>query len=429
MSIASIQHADVVIVGGGIWGLSTAYHLAKTGRAGRVVVLERNTELAAETSKQAAGQIGQLRSNPVMARAVRYTLDLLTAFRAETGHDPGLRTPGSLHLALCPERLSAFERQFATARALGIKLELATRADLHKRAPALDVAQIEGAIFVHGDGYVDARRTALAYGAAARDLGVEICTGVSATGFEPGSAGTRVRLARAAKVETLEAKHVVLAAGPWSALLAELADFVPPSYGIRLQQARTVADPALPEDHPVIRIPDRNCYLRPERGGYLYGYFDPDSTPMDPRDRPAGFTTSAIDPPVPIMDEARRLLAPIMPILEHLPIDEYRQGMVTCTPDGWYVLGPIPGKAGLWLATGCEAMGIAGSGAVGRWLASWIVEGDPGEDLSAMAPGRFGQRPRDRDWLREACRRTFASYYSLKGGATYSVGAERVEAS
>src|SRR5262245_15564112 len=106
-----LPHAvDVAIVGGGIWGLSIAWHLVAQQPRPSVLVIERDAELARETTLQAAGQIGQLRSHPVMARAVAYTLLTLKRFRDLTGHDPGLETPGSIHLALTPERLSAFQR-------------------------------------------------------------------------------------------------------------------------------------------------------------------------------------------------------------------------------------------------------------------------------------------------------------------------------
>ncbi len=414
------DNADIVIVGGGIWGLSTAYHVARTGKAGRIVVLERNDELADETTRQAAGQIGQLRSHPVMARAVGYTLDLLTRFKDETGHDPGIRTTGSLHLALNERRMAAFEAQIDAARAHNIDIEVADDALIHRVAPSIDTSQLTGAIFVHGDGYVDARQTALAFAAAARDLGVDVRTGQHVNGLTFDADG------RTAGVTTdegsIDANHVVITAGPWTPLLAEAAGFTPPSHGIRLQQARTAPDPAMPDDHPVVRIPDHSCYLRPEHGGYLFGYFDPEPTALDPRGLSADFRTSDIAPPIDIVEESRRLLGPIMPPVASLPIDEYRQGMVTCTPDGWYVLGPVPNRGGLWVATACAAMGIAGSGAVGNWLAQWMTTGDPGDDLSMMVPDRFGTI-NDADALREACRQTCASYYSLDGGATYSVGA------
>ena len=89
-------------------------------------------------------------------------------------------------------------------------------------------------------------------------------------------------------------------------------------------------------------------------------------------------------------------------------------------PDGAYVLGPIADRSGLWVATGCGAMGIAGSGAIGRWLARWITWGDAGDDVSALLPDRFGDRTRNRQWLERACRETFSNYYSL-GRATYGI--------
>jgi glycine/D-amino acid oxidase-like deaminating enzyme len=103
------SEADIVIIGAGIWGLSTAYHLAREQTGRSIVVVERNAAVADETTRQAAGQIGQLRSDPLMASAVGYTLDLLTGFKEATGHDPSLTLTGSLHLAQCDERMASFE--------------------------------------------------------------------------------------------------------------------------------------------------------------------------------------------------------------------------------------------------------------------------------------------------------------------------------
>ena len=97
------QHAKIIIVGGGIWGLSAAYHLAKFGAKG-VLVLERNSEIAGETTPQAAGLVGQIRPSAIMLRAIQYALELFSQFPKETGHDTGLRQTGSLMVALTAER-------------------------------------------------------------------------------------------------------------------------------------------------------------------------------------------------------------------------------------------------------------------------------------------------------------------------------------
>src|SRR3712207_5091229 len=109
------QQASTVIVGGGIWGLSTAYHLVRAGGTD-VQVLERNGKPFGETTSQAAGLVGQIRATPLMRRAIRYAIDLFMGFERETGHDPGFRQVGSLLLALTPERMASFEEHVEHAK-------------------------------------------------------------------------------------------------------------------------------------------------------------------------------------------------------------------------------------------------------------------------------------------------------------------------
>src|SRR3712207_6101390 len=127
---------------------------------------------------------------------------------------------------------------------------------------------------------------------------------------------------------------------------------------------------------------------------------EPDPTSYDLDTLPAGFRTADIEEPVEVMEEARERLAPIFPVLETLEIVGYQRGLTTFAPDGAYLVGPVPRVEGLLAATGCAALGIAGSAAVGRWLADWVARGDPGEDLSSVTLDRFGERAADRDWVR-----------------------------
>jgi len=408
---------DVIVVGGGIWGASTALHLVRRSPGLRVLVLERGPTLACETTSQAAGQIGQLRANPLMVKAVGRTLALLENFGATTGHDPGFVRSGSLHVATTAERMAAFRRTVEGVRRLGVAAEEVDLVRARELVPRLNTAALAGAVFVPGDGYVDAPRCARAYAAAAADAGVEFRTGCEVT-------AVRTEGGRAHGVDTaagpLDGGVVVVTGGPWTArLLAGLGRAVP-AVPIRLQQLRTVPDPGLPAHHPVVRIPDASCYLRPEAGGYLYGYIDPHPLAVDVGATARGVRTADIAVDEPLMAEARARLAAVFPSLGGLAVDHYRQGMVTCTPDANYVLGPAPGVAGLFVATGCSAMGIAGSAAVGGWLAELVVDGRSDDDLSPFAPGRFGARAADRDWLVAESRRVYANYYSLAaGGTTY----------
>jgi 4-methylaminobutanoate oxidase (formaldehyde-forming) len=409
-----MDHADIVVVGGGIWGLSTALHLAWKDSGQRIVVLERNAEFAGETTRQAAGQIGQLRSDPLMAEAVQYTLDLLRGFHERTGHDPGFAISGSLHLAQTSARMESFMLQLQHARSLGIEVECLEPGDIPRIAATINPRAIIGALHVPGDGYVDARQYALACGAAAKDLGVDLRANTDIERFV-------VRQGRIAAIETnngtIHCNNVIVTAGPWTASLAAQAGVPVPAQPIRLQQARTVADPLQPRNHPVVRIPDESCYLRPEYGGYLFGFFDAHPEALDAT---RAMTTADIHPPKHLIEYARERLARLFPALDRLPIEQYRQGMVTCSPDAAYVVGPVPNIDGAWLATGCGAMGVAGSGAVGRWLAEWVLDGRPSSDLSSLAIDRFGARASDRAWVREEARRVCSQYYALES-VTYSL--------
>ena len=115
------------------------------------------------------------------------------------------------------------------------------------------------------------------------------------------------------------------------------------------------------------------------------------------------------------MAEAQRRLAPTFPILKDLEIAEYRRGMTTFAPDGAYLIGPVPDVDRLYLATGCALrLGIAGSAAVGRWLAKWVIDGDPSEDLAIFSHQRFGAQAADQEWLRRESEQFYANYYGIR---------------
>ena len=401
------QQASTVVVGGGIWGLSTAYHLARAGSPD-VQVLERNGRPFDETTPQAAGLVGQIRATPLMRRAIRYAIDLFTGFERETGHDPGFHQVGSLLLALTPDRAASFEEHVEHANRSGVEARFVDEAEMSGLAPHLEVERVEGGYFVPSDGYLDPGQCARAYCGAAEDLGV---------GIRPGTAVSRLSVqdGRVVGVETdrgfVEAERVVVTAGPWTGILTKTVGYEPAMVPIRHQRVITAPAQGIPDHHPVVRVTDVSCYLRPEGGRYLYGFFEPDPTSYE--ELPAGFRTADIEEPVEVMEEARERLTPIFPVLKELEISAYKRGLTTFAPDGAYLVGPVPGIEGLFAATGCAALGIAGSAAVGRWLADWITRGDPGEDLSSVSLDRFGERSSDRDWIRRRGEEFYGGYYSV----------------
>ncbi len=403
------RQAKILILGGGIWGLSTAYHLARAGETD-IQVLERDQELCGETTSQAAGLVGQIRSTLLMRRAIRYAIDLFTGFEEQTGYDPGFCQVGSLLLALTHERMVSYVEHIEHANNNGVEAHFVDQDELVRLAPHLDPSYVEGGYFVPGDGYVNPKQCAKALGAAAEDLGARVRTGMRVVNIS-------VRDDRAVGVETdrgfVGAEKVVITAGPWTGLLAKTAGYEPAMVPIRHQRVTTGYALGIPDHHPVVRVTDLSCYLRPENGGYLHGIFEPDPVVYDLEDQLAYFRTRDVEYSVRTMALAHERLAAIFPIFETLGIEECKRGLTTFAPDGAYLVGPVPKIENLFLATGCASLGIAGSAAVGRWLANWVTQGEPGDDLSAVDPERFGQKGSDQDWIWKESRKFYANYYSI----------------
>jgi glycine/D-amino acid oxidase-like deaminating enzyme len=403
---------SIVVVGGGIWGLSTAYHLARAGSC-QVTVVERNDQVAAETTPRAAGLVGQIRESATMCSAIQYALQLFTEFTEETGYDLGLRRPGSLLVALTEARMEAYARLVENGRNNGLEAEFVSNQEMERLAPHMNVSALSGGFIVAGDGYVDPGLCANGFAAAARELGVRFQCGTPVTGLDVESGTvTGVRTAEGA----IGADAVVLTGGPWTAtLLRQWAGYDLATATIRHQRVCTVPQSGIPSHHPVVRVTDESCYLRPEAGGYLYGFFEPEPTRVDLDEHPR-FETDDIEPPVETMSEALRRLSPIFPVLAQLDIAQRRQGVTTFAPDGNFMLGPVPDVAGLFCASGCAALGIAGSAAVGRWITSWILNGNPGSTTinDEFNVGRFGNNHTDRDWVNRGGAEFYANYYSIR---------------
>ena len=399
----------VVVVGGGIWGLSTAYHLAEMG-CESVRLLERNDDIALETTPRAAGLVGQIRTSPAMCGAIQYALQLFEELGARSGLDLGLHRTGSLMVALTPERMEAYARQVALAVQNKVDVAFVSHDEMKRLSPALDVSKLEGGFFVAGDGYVEPQKCARAYAAAARELGVSIELNTPVTGLQIEAGQVR---GVATDAGVVEADAVIVTAGPWTAQLARQSGHDLPLVPVRHQRVRTAPAAGIPDHHPVVRVTDVSCYVRPEQGGYLYGFFEPEPTPIDLEAMPPTFRTDDIEPPVDVMAEAQRRLAAVYPILGELDIAEYKQGMTTFAPDGMFLAGPVPATDGLFVASACAALGIAGSAAMGRWLSSWVLHGKPDEDLSEFNLLRFGDRVTDHQWVREQGTSFYGTYYGI----------------
>ena len=204
----------------------------------------------------------------------------------------------------------------------------------------------------------------------------------------------------------------MIAAGAWTSGLAARAGSAVPAFAVRHQAWVTAPTDWLAPGFPVVRVPDRLAYLRPEVGGLMLGFFETTPLGVDVAAHP-GFSVAATPRDPDVLTAHAAALLDVIPGLADAPVIGGTAGVPTYTPDGHFVIGELPGVAGAFVATGCFAHGIAGSGGVGRALAEAVMGETPTLDPRQMAPGRFGAKTWDAGWVRVACEETYAHYYEL----------------
>jgi sarcosine dehydrogenase len=400
------RRARVAVVGGGILGCATAWHLARAG-ARDVVVLERD-DLNAATTSQAAGLVGQLRTSAVKSAIVGQTLSDIASLEAD-GLVSGFRRAGSLRLALTRERGDEIREQVAAARRFGVEATLIGADDVRRLAPGVEAAKDQPAAWMPNDGYAEPYTLATAYATAARALGVAFVTGCEVVAIRVVDGRPRGVTTRDGEVD---AERVVIAAGAWSSGIAARAGGAVPAFAIRHQAWVTAPLDWLTSSFPVVRVPDRLAYLRPEVGGLMLGFFETTPLAVDlATDRQ--FTVAATPRDREVLTMHAAALLDVIPGLEEAPVVGGTAGVPTYTPDGHFVVGELPGIAGLFVATGCCAHGIAGAGGIGRAVTEAVMGEASTLDPAPMAPGRFGAQAWDAAWVRVACEETYAHYYDL----------------
>ncbi|WP_306115818.1 MULTISPECIES: FAD-dependent oxidoreductase [unclassified Roseovarius] len=358
-----------IIIGGGVIGLSVAYHLAKRG-ADDVILLERN-QLTSGTSWHAAGIVGPLRATPNMTRLAMYATELFPRLEGETGMSTGYRRTGGYWLARRPERMDELHRIAALGRHLG--LHPAVLAPDQVDLPLLNLENHAGAMHVLEDANVNPVDLCMAYARAARAGGVTIREGVEVT--EILSSGPEASGVRLADGTIIDADRVVLCAGAWSKPLAEKLGVALPLQAVEHMYVVTDPIPDLPDPMPVIRDMDTGIYIKGDAGKLVIGGFEPDAKCWDAfgpeGDRPFLELPEDWEQFSPFMEAALALC----PALHNAGIQHFMNGPESFTHDTRPLVGAAPNVDGLFVAAGMNSVGVMSSAGIGRALADWITDG------------------------------------------------------
>jgi 4-methylaminobutanoate oxidase (formaldehyde-forming) len=406
-------HARVVVVGGGIAGVSTAYHLAGLG-VKDVVLLEQG-KLSCGTTWHAAGLVGQTRATRNATRMSRYGIDLYSSLERETGLATGWRQCGSINIAKTPERMTLIRRQMARARSFGIEFDYLTPAEAKAKVPILRTDDLAGAVWIPGDGKANPTDLTQSLARGARMRGATIVEGVKVTGVTTAAgrvAGVAWRSADDGGAVVCET--VVNCAGQWARAFGRLAGVTVPLYAAEHFYVVTGKIPGVGPDMPVIRDPDGYIYYKEEVGGLVMGGFEPKAKPWNVDPIPDGFEFRLLPED---WDQFEILMTNAIhrtPCLETAEVKLLLNGPESFTPDGNFVLGEAPELAGYFVCAGFNSAGIANAGGAGKLVAEWIVGGDAPVDLWDVDIRRFAPFHGNRRHLADRTVETLGLHYAMR---------------
>lgn len=358
-------------------GAATAYYLARRGLHD-VVLLEREAFFGMGATGKCAGGVRYQFSTAINIRLSQLSLPMLDRFEEELGQAIDLRRCGYLFLLTNETDVAAFRRNVALQHSLGVQTEWWTGDDVRRRLPQVAAADVLAATFHSLDGLADPNGVVAGYISAARRLGVRALTGCTV-------AGITLKGDRIAGVETnlgqISCEVVVNAAGPWSALVSEMAGVPLPITPLRRQMLTTSALPEIPPDFPFMIDFAQSLYFHREGPGLLTGMSNPDEKPGYDESVDEGWELTHLEAAV-----AR------LPLLERAGLAAHWAGLYEVTPDAHPIISAVPGRPGYYVVTGFSGHGFMHGPAAGRLLSEIILDGRATTlDISALDYSRFSE--------------------------------------
>jgi dimethylglycine dehydrogenase len=391
------SHARVVVIGGGAVGVSTLYHLAHKGWSD--IALVERAELTAGSTWHAAGLLPLFNMSYTVGQLHKYSVDLYKRLPAETGQDVSFHVTGNLRLATSRDRMDEYQKYCGTANTIGVPFEIIGPKQVKELWPLLelggtaDTAAIIGGLYHPHDGHIAPADLTMALRKGARAKRAEIYEQTEVTAVARTRSG-EWKLTTTKGEITCE--HVVCATGNYARQTGRMFGLNVPAIPVEHQYIVYEESPELKayrqgggRELAVMREPDQSYYLREERLGWILGPYERGAPARFADGVPSWFGKSLFDGDlerlIPHIEGAQRRV----PALANCGIKDVVNGPISYTPDGSALIGPAWGLQNVWLNEG-HSFGITAAGGSGWQLAEWIVEGEPGIDMLAVDPRRFG---------------------------------------
>jgi dimethylglycine dehydrogenase len=382
-----VEHARVLVIGGGAVGCSCLYHLAQLGWTD-AVLLEQH-ELTSGSTWHAAGNCPTFSTRLAIQKLQQYSAALYRHMAADTDHPINYHLTGSVRLAHSSERMDEYRYVLGLARLNGLDYRILTPQQLRERHPLVEIDGLLGALWDPHDGDIDPAQLTQAFAAAARRQGARVQRFTRVTGLARQSGGHwQVSTDRGEFQAEVLVNAAGYRAGEIMAMLSEQLPIVTMAH----QYLVTENLPALlarTERLPLLRDPDVSYYLRQEGGGLILGPYEQQATPawLDgiPEDFSYKLWSDALERLEPYIEAACRRV----PALAAAGVKRVVNGPIPYSPDGLPYLGPAHGLANFYHCN-TFSFGIAQAGGAGKALAEWVTNGGPEWDLWALDPRRFG---------------------------------------
>lgn len=400
--------AKAVIIGGGIIGCSTAYHLAKLGWTD-TILLERK-KLTSGTTFHAAGLVGQLRSNANITQLLGYSVDLYNKIEDETGLGTGWKMNGGLRLACSAERWTEVKRQATTAHSFGLEMELLTPQEALQLWPLMDISDVIGAAFMPTDGQANPSDITQALAKGARMAGATIFEDTKVIDIELDNGKIRAVITEHGRIEC---EKVICCAGQWTRTFASRFGVNVPLVSMEHQYMLTEPLAGVPSNLPTLRDPDRLTYYKEEVGGLVMGGYEPNPITWAVDGIPSGFHYSLLESNYAHFEQLMELSLGRVPALAHTGIKSLTNGPESFTPDGNFIVGEAPELRNFFVGAGFNAFGIAAGGGAGMALAEWVHKGEPPFDLWSADIRRFGHPHVNTDWVRTRTIEAYGKHYTM----------------
>ena len=406
-------HARVVIIGGGVVGVSTLYHLAKKGWTD-CVLLERK-ELTSGSTWHAAGLLPLFNMSYSVGQIHKYSVDLYGRLEEETGQYAGLSRVSNIRLATTQDRMDEFMQYAGVAETIGVQVDKLTPDEVVDIWPLAVTDGLIGAIRHPWDGYIQPADLTQALAKGARDNGGEIYRNTTVTSISRTSSGEW-------KITTdkgeITCEHVVSATGNFARKTGEMVGLDIPVIPVEHQYIVTEPHPAIQErqakglpEMGVLREADGSWYMREENGGLLLGPYEV-GAPVCYFDGPDDNSEYEL-----FQEDLERLMPHIESAIARVPafaevgVKKVYNGAIAYTPDGSPIVGPAWDLPNFWLNEG-HSFGITAAGGAGWQLAEWIVEGEPTIDMMGVDPRRFGSYA-TKSYLKEKNEEAYANVFTV----------------